>query len=68
MKSRPRSPNESEFGMRAAAERAACYFDASTDDARYEAVDAHAATEGIVLSVAIGILLWVFIGLGVRWL
>ena len=43
------------------------YFDDNTD-ARYDAVDTHAATEGIVLSLAIGILLWVFIGLGVGWL
>ena len=39
------------------------YFDDDTD-ARYEAVDTHATTEGIVVSVAIGILLWAFIGLG----
>ena len=43
------------------------YFDDDTD-ARYEAVDTHAATEGIVVSLAIGILLWAFIGLGVGWL
>ena len=44
------------------------YFDDDTDDARYEAVDTHAATEGIVVSLAIGILLWAFIGLGAGWL
>ena len=43
------------------------YFDDDTD-VRYEAVDTHAATEGIVVSLAIGILLWAFIGLGVGWL
>ena len=43
------------------------YFDDDTD-ARYEAVDTHAATEGIILSLAIGILLWAFIGLGAGWL
>ena len=68
MKSRPRSPNESALGMRATVESAACYFDASTDDERYEAVDTHAATEGIILSVAIGILLWAVIGVGAGWL
>ena len=68
MSSRPRSLDESELDMRATVERAACYFDANTDDERYEAVDTHAATEGIILSVAIGILLWAFIGLGVGWL
>ena len=57
MKSRPRSPDESELAMRATVKSAACYFDASTDDERYERVDTHAATEGIILSVAIGILL-----------
>jgi len=31
-------------------------------------VDTHAAAEGIVVSLAIGILLWAFIGLGVGWL
>ena len=44
------------------------YFDDDTDDARYEAVDTHASTEGIVVSLAIGILLWAFIGLGAGWL
>jgi len=44
------------------------YFDDDTDDELYEAVDTHAATEGIVVSLAIGILLWAFIGLGVGWL
>ena len=43
------------------------YFEDHTD-ARYEAVDTHAAAEGIVVSLAIGILLWAFIGLGVGWL
>ena len=68
MKSRPRSPTESELGMRATVESAACYFDASTDDERYERADTHAATEGIILSVAIGILLWAVIGVGAGWL
>ena len=68
MKWRPRSPDESELGMRATVQSAACYFDASTDDERYERVDTHAATEGIILSVAIGILLWAVIGLGAGWL
>ena len=43
------------------------YFSDDTDE-RYERVDTHAATEGIVVSLAIGILLWAFIGLGVGWL
>jgi hypothetical protein len=43
------------------------YFDDDADEP-YEAVDTHAATEGIVVSFAIGILLWAFIGLGVGWL
>lgn len=43
------------------------YFDDDTD-ARYEAVDTHAVTEGIIVSLAIGILLWAIIGLGVGWL
>ena len=47
--------------------RRTSYADDDTD-ARYEAVNTHAATEGIVVSVAIGILLWAFIGLGVGWL
>ena len=52
---------------RNSAARRISYFDDNTD-ARYEAVDTHAATEGIVVSLAIGILLWAFIGLGVGWL
>ena len=81
MNSRPRSPltqahianiralpGEREIDMRATVERTACYFDANTDDESYEAVDTHAATEGIVVSLAIGILLWAFIGLGAGWL
>ena len=43
------------------------YFDEDTDE-RYGALDTHTATEGIVVSLAIGILLWAFIGLGVGWL
>ena len=43
------------------------YFDDDTNT-RYEAVDTHAATEGVVVSVAIAILLWAFIGLGLGWL
>ena len=39
------------------------YFDDDPDEC-YEAVDTHAATEGIVVSLAIGILLWALIGLG----
>ena len=52
---------------RSSAARYTNYFDDDTD-ARYEAMDTHAAAEGIVVSVAIGILLWAFIGLGVGWL
>ena len=66
--SRPHSPDERELDMRATVERAACYFDVNTDDKRYEVVDTHAATEGIILSLAIGILLWAIIGLGAGWL
>ncbi len=47
--------------------RRTSYFDDDTDE-RYEAVDTHAATEGIIVSLALGILLWAFIGLGVGWL
>ena len=43
------------------------YFD-DDSDARYEAVDTHATAEGIVVSLAIAILLWAFIGLGLGWL
>jgi hypothetical protein len=43
------------------------YFDDDADE-RYETVDTHAATEGILLSLAIGILLWAVIGLGAGWL
>ena len=68
MNSRPRSPDRAEMDMRATVERAAGYFDADTDDERYEAVDTHAASEGIILSLAIGILLWALIGLGAGWL
>ncbi len=43
------------------------YFNDEADEC-YEAVDTHAASEGIVVSLAIGILLWAFIGLGAGWL
>ena len=43
------------------------YFDDDTD-AHCEAMDSHAASDGIVVSLAIGILLWAFIGLGAGWL
>ena len=55
------------MNMRATVERAASYFDAETDDERYKAVDTYTA-EGIILSLAIGVLLWALIGLGVGWL
>ena len=67
MNSHPRSPDKSQMDMRATVEPAAGYFDADTDDEHYEAVDTHAA-EGIILSLAIGVLLWALIGLGVGWL
>jgi hypothetical protein len=53
--------------MRTIGARRVSYFDDDTDE-RYEVVDTHAATEGIVVSLAIGILLWAFIGLGAGWL
>jgi hypothetical protein len=59
--------DELELDMRATVERRMSYFDDDTDE-RYEAVDTHVATEGIVVSLAIGILLWAFIGLGAGWL
>ena len=43
------------------------YFSDDTDE-RYETVDTYATTDGIVVSLAIGILLWAFIGLGAGWL
>lgn len=67
MKTRsPDSPFVPEHARNNRARRTS-YFDDDAD-ARYEAVHTHGATEGIIISVAIGILLWAFVGLGVGWL